>query len=92
MSEYIWKTIDEIDDETLKELISDDMLQDITRKIFINFTSDWLLGKHFYFDKIHTYKAKFWYDIEIDLDDYREHLADCKFKYDTEFKEVVEIH
>lgn len=88
MSNLVEISIDDISDETLQHYFIDDALvYKIASERFWSFTSDWLLGKHFYNRKVDDLKYEFFYDIEIDLDDIREYYKkiDATFYHDKEY-------
>ena len=80
--------LDKVSDEVLRSYFFDDeRARKKCLEIFINFTNDWLLGKHFYSRKIGEMKYEFYYDIEICIDDIREYYADADatFYHDKEY-------
>ena len=80
--------LDKVSDDVLRQhFFTDEIALKQCRKTFINFTSDWLLGKHFYSRKIGEMKYEFYYDIQICIDDIREYYADADatFYHDKEY-------
>lgn len=76
-----------VSDEILERYFVDDSLvTELCRKRFSSFMTDWLYDKHFFTRKIDDKKVEFYYDIEITIDDIREHYEamEIKFYHDTE--------
>ena len=77
--------------EELLDTLSPAELIEIARKKFTSRYTDWLTSSSFIGSKTDDTTVTFSYGLEILEDDIREHYADCKFDYNTEYKSIERI-